>query len=277
MQGENSNLFDLTGRVAIVTGGGSGLGREFCDVLAEYGADVVCPDYYKERADETCKLIEKNGHRTLALQTDISSYESVRAMFSQVMESFGKIDILVNNAGISTMSRPIGQVELDDWHAVINTNLHGTFYCLKECLPIMENQRSGVVVNISSVLGITVTEPAMLSVPPYVASKFAIVGLTKEAAAEYAQYGVRVNAIAPGFHHGTRIGERPGAPRPERPMPPPGERPPVQGQSLQITRTPLGRTAEPSELKGLLLYLASDSSSFVTGQVIAHDGGLSVW
>jgi NAD(P)-dependent dehydrogenase (short-subunit alcohol dehydrogenase family) len=114
-----------------------------------------------------------------------------------------------------------------------------------------------------------VTPPAILSVPPYVAAKFAVVGLTKEAAGEYGQYGIRVNCIAPGFHHGTRLGES-GRVQ-SRQEKPPETRPEV------IERTPLRRTAEPEELKGLLLYLASDSSSFVTGQIIAHDGGLSVW
>jgi NAD(P)-dependent dehydrogenase (short-subunit alcohol dehydrogenase family) len=273
MQKENRDLFDLSGKVAIVTGGGSGLGREFCDVLAEYGTDVVCPDYYKDRAEETCRIIKKYGHKTLPIKADISRYEDVQRVFRQVVDTFGKIDILVNNAGISTVSRPIGEVELEDWHAVIDTNLNGTFYCLKECLPIMKQQNSGVIINISSVLGVHVTEPAMLSVPPYVASKFAIVGLTKEAASEYAQYGIRVNAIAPGFHHGTRIGERPGKPQ----QSPPPATPPTGELPLSVARTPLQRTAEPGELKALLLYLAGDSSGFMTGQVLVHDGGLSIW
>jgi len=269
MQKETSNLFNLTGKVAVVTGGGSGLGREFCDVLAEYGADVACPDIYKDRADETCDIIKKYGHKTLAIKSDVSRYDQVQEMFRQVMDYFGKVDILVNNAGVSALPGPIGEVELQDWHRVIDTDLHGVFYCMKEGLRIMEKQRSGTIINIASILGIMVTPPVVLSVPPYVAAKFAVVGLTREAAGEYGHLGIRVNCIAPGFHHGTRLGERGGIPQ-------------AQARSTKdrpeiVERTPLRRTAGPEELKGLLLYLASDSSGFMTGQVIAHDGGMSTW
>ena len=269
MQGETHKLNDLTDKVAVVTGGGSGLGREFCDVLAEYGADVACPDIYKDRADETCGIIEKYGHKTLAIESDVSKYDHVQAMFQQVMKHFGKVDILVNNAGVSALSAPIAQVDLQDWHKVIDTDLHGVFYCMRECLRIMEKQKSGTIINIASVLGIMVTPPVVLSVPPYVAAKFAVVGLTREAAGEYGHYGIRVNCIAPGFHHGTRLGERGGVPKEQAR--------PAETRTEVIERTPLRRIAGPEELKGLLLYLASDSSSFMTGQVIAHDGGLSVW
>lgn len=270
MQGKTHNLYDLTGKVAIVTGGGSGLGREFCDVLAEYGADVVCPDLYTDRADETCEIIKKYGHKTLAIKCDVTKYEQVQAMFKQVMDNFGRVDILVNNAGISAQPAIIGQVDLEDWHDVIDTDLHGVFYCMREGLRIMAEQKAGTIVNIASVFGFMVLSPAILSVPPYIAAKFAVVGLTKEAAGEYGKYGIRVNCIAPGFHHGTRLGEKRRRPQPKREEPG-GTRPEL------IERTPLQRTAAPEELKGLLLYLASDVSSFVTGQVIAHDGGLSVW
>jgi NAD(P)-dependent dehydrogenase (short-subunit alcohol dehydrogenase family) len=269
MTGDTHTLFDLTGKVAVVTGGGSGLGREFCDVLAEYGADVVCPDLYLDRAQETCEIIKKYGHKTLALEVDVSKYELVRAMFKQVMDNFGKLDILVNNAGISTRSVTIDQIDLDVWHEVIDVNLHGTFYCMREGLKIMTKQKEGRIINIASVLGLMVTAPDVLSVPPYVASKFAVVGLTREAAAEYGQYGIRVNCIAPGFIHGTRLGQDRGV-QPEKELP--------KGPPMDVaSRTPLQRTGDPKELKGLLLYLASNSSSFVTGQIIAHDGGWSIW
>jgi NAD(P)-dependent dehydrogenase (short-subunit alcohol dehydrogenase family) len=262
-------LFDLTGKVAVVTGGGSGLGREFCDVLAEYGADVICADIHMERAKETCRIIERFRHKAVAIETDVTKYDQVHAMFAQVMHTSGKLDILVNNAGISLPSVTIGQIELKDWHDVIDVNLHGVFYCLKEGLEIMRQQKAGAVVNIASIFGLCAADPAIVSVPPYVASKFAVVGLTKEAAAEYGQYGVRVNCIAPGFFLGTRLGQRTKALAP----------PPAAGQRAEAlaSRAPLKRTGKPQELKGLLLFLVSESSSFVTGQVIAEDGGWTIW
>jgi NAD(P)-dependent dehydrogenase (short-subunit alcohol dehydrogenase family) len=258
---------DLTGNVAVVTGGGSGLGRQFCEALAEAGADVVCPDLHKDWADETCSIISRYGHRTLPLETDVTKYEQVQLALRQVMDNFGKLDILVNNAGVSLPPSLIDQVDLTDWHEVIDVNLHGVFYCLKEGLKIMKRQRSGVIVNISSIFGLGVSRASALS--PYVASKFAVVGLTREAASEYGQYGIRVNCIAPGFFLGTRLGlEGPGASTP---------RPTAPDSSILAARTPLNRTGDPKELKSLLLYLVSDSSAFMTGQVVALDGGWSIW
>jgi len=268
MSGEIHPLFNLNGKVAIVTGGGSGLGREFCDVLAEFGADVVCPDLYKDRAEETCEIIEKHGHKTLALEVDVSKYDQVHAMFEQVMASFGKLDILVNNAGIAPPAVLIDQTDLNDWHKVIDVDLHGVFYCLKEGLGIMKEQGGGSIINISSVVGLIAAAPTGLPQAPYVAAKHAVIGLTKQAAAEYGQYGIRVNCIAPGLHLGTRLPESMGI-RPTKQEAKPHEQ-------MISSRTPLGRAGEPKELKGLLLYLASDSSSFMTGAVIVHDGGRSI-
>ena len=269
MSGELKKLFDLNGKVAVVTGGGSGLGREFCDVLAESGADVVCPDIYKDRAEETCEIIKKYGHKTLALQVDVSKYDQVQAMFRQVLSQFGKLDILVNNAGIAPPSVLIDQIELEDWHRVIDIDLHGVFYCLKEGLGIMKKQKIGSIINISSTLGFSAHEPDILAQAPYVAAKHAVIGLTKQAAAEYGQYGIRVNAIAPGFHRGTGL--------PESLKIKPSEEEGKKRYEIILARTPLGRTAEPKELKGLLLYLASDSSSFMTGEAVVYDGGITIW
>jgi NAD(P)-dependent dehydrogenase (short-subunit alcohol dehydrogenase family) len=269
MSGELNKLFDLSGKVVLVTGGGSGLGREFCDVLAEFGADVICPDIYKDRAEETCKIIGKYGHKTLALQVDVSKYDQVQAMFKQALSRFGKLDILVNNAGTAPPSVLIDQIELEDWHRVIDIDLHGVFYCLKEGLGIMRKQRKGTIINISSILGFSALEPEILAQAPYVAAKHAVIGLTKQAAAEYGQFGIRVNAIAPGFHRGTRLSE-------SLKVKPSEEEGKKRYETINA-RTPLGRTAEPKELKGLLLYLASDSSSFMTGEAVVYDGGITIW
>lgn len=269
MSGEVQRLNDLSGKVALVTGGGSGLGREFCDVLAEYGADVVCPDFYLDRAKETCEIIQKYGHRTMALKVDVAQYPQVKAMFLEVRNKFGKLDILVNNAGIAPASALIHETNPEDWQRVIDVDLNGVFYCLKEGLGIMVQKKSGAVINIASNLGIAASEPGILAQSPYVAAKHAVVGLTRQAAAEYGQFGIRVNCIAPGFHRGTRL--------PESLKVKADEKGDQERMQLILARTPLGRTAESKELKGLLLYLASENSSFTTGAVIVSDGGMTVW
>ena len=144
MTGETQTLFDISGRVALVTGGGSGLGRDFCEVLAEYGADVICPDLYKERAEETCEIIGKYGHRTLALGVDVSKYDQVQAMFQQVEAAFGRLDILVNNAGVTAPPAIIDQIDVGNWHKAIDVDLHGVFYCMKEGLKIMMKQTPAI-------------------------------------------------------------------------------------------------------------------------------------
>jgi len=262
-------LCNLTGKVAVVTGGGSGLGREFCDVLAEFGADVVCLDYYKDRAEETCAQIKKYGHQALAAQVDVTVYDEVKALFDLVNKRFGKLDILVNNAGVAPVPALIDETDVKDWHKVINVDLHGVFYCLKEGLKIMRRQKNGSVINISSYLGVSASAPDILPQSPYVAAKHGVVGLTRQAASEYGQFNIRVNCIAPGFHAGTRLPESLGI------KPKAGED--TARKALINARTPLGRTATPKELRGLLLYFASDSSSFTTGAVVVSDGGWTVW
>jgi len=265
MQREIHPLFDLSSRVAVVTGGGSGLGREFCDVLAEFGADIICPDLHKDRAEETCGMIKKYRHRTLPIEVDVSKYDQVQSMFKHVERTFGRLDVLVNNAGITTSRCAIDQMDIQDWHKVLDVNLHGVFYCMREGLRIMMRQKKGSIINIASIAGLCGIDPDMGLMSPYVTSKSAVIGLTKQGAAEYGLHGIRVNAIAPGWHLGTRLGPDAGIKRTEEEL--------NSWRQLLSSKTPLRRTGEPKELKGLLLYLASDASSFVTGQVIASDGG----
>lgn len=261
MSAEINPLFTLTGKVALVTGGGSGLGRAFCEVLAEFGADVICADIYPDRAVETCEIIKKFQNKTLPLKVDVSDYNQVKAMFRQAEDTFGKLDITVNNAGISTPGALIHQFDLNEWHKVINVNLNGVFYCMKESLSIMVKHHQGSIINISSSAALRAT--GYRHNAHYVASKHGIIGLTRHGAVEYGQYGIRVNCIAPGNFPGTKLSESAGIIRSAE-----------QVQTV-IQRIPLQRTGTLDELKGLLLYLASDSSSFVTGQVFAVDGGAS--
>lgn len=258
-------LFDLSGKIAVVTGGGSGLGREFCDVLAEFGADIICSDIYEDRAEETCEVVKRYGHRTLPIEVDVSKYDQVQAMFKQIVDRFGRLDILVNNAGITNRRCAIDQMDVQDWHKVLDVNLHGVFYCMKEGLRIMMRQKKGSIINIASITGLCGIDPDVGLMSPYVTSKSAVIGLTKQGAAEYGLHGIRVNAIAPGWHLGTRLSADAGVKRTEEEL--------NSFKQLLSAKTPMRRTGEPKELRGLLLYLASDASSFVTGQVIASDGG----
>jgi len=258
-------LFDLNDRVAMVTGGGSGLGREFCDILAEFGTDIICADIYKDRAEETCEMIKKYGHRTLAIEADVSKYDQVQFIFKQLEATFGRLDILVNNAGITIRPCPITELELEVWHKVVNVNLHGTFYCMKEGLRIMMQRKKGSIINIASIMGLCGEDPDVGLASPYVTSKAGVIGLTKQGAAEYGRYGIRVNAIAPGWHLGTRLALDAGIKLTAEEL--------KVREQLLASKTPMRRVGKEKELRGLLIYLASDASSFLTGQIIASDGG----
>ncbi|MBI4285179.1 MAG: SDR family oxidoreductase [Chloroflexi bacterium] len=256
---------NLTDKVALVTGGGSGFGRNFCLALAEAGADIVCSDLFQERADETCAMLEKYGRKSLSLGVDITRYPQVCEAFRKTKDTFSKLDILINNAGVTSRSTLIGDVDIAEWHRVIDVDLHGTFYCLKEGLRIMAAQKSGAIVNIASIIGITGVEHSINALAPYGAAKAGVIWLTKQAAVEYGRYGIRVNCIAPGWHKGTRLAMDAGVKRTSEEL--------QDWEQKVIKRTPLGRRGEADELNALVLYLASDDSSFVTGQTIAHDGG----
>jgi NAD(P)-dependent dehydrogenase (short-subunit alcohol dehydrogenase family) len=261
-------MFDLSGKVAVVTGGGSGLGKEFCDVLAEYGAGVACVDIRLERAEEVCAMIKKHGQATLALQTDVSKYDQVKNMYAGVMEKFGRVDILVTSAGVAPPVVLIDEIELDDWQRVIDIDLNGVFYCLKEGLGIMKKQRRGSIITISSVAGLIAVPPTGMPQAAYVAAKHGVVGLTKQAAAEFGQFGIRANCIAPGLHLPTGLPESMGYKSKN-------DTGKIE-MSAFTSNIPLRRAASPGEMKGLVLFLASDASSYVTGATIVEDGGLSI-
>jgi NAD(P)-dependent dehydrogenase (short-subunit alcohol dehydrogenase family) len=195
-------LFNLGGKVALVTGGGAGLGREFCDVLAEFGADVVCCDLRGDRAQETSGIIGRHGHQTLAVKVDVSEYDQVQAVFRRVEETFGHLDVLVNNAGITTRSTVIEEVEIAEWQKLLNVNLSSVFYCMKEGLRLMARQKRGTVINITSILGLYGSDPGIFSKAAYAASKAGIIGLTREGAAEYGRYGILSTASHPA---GSRV------------------------------------------------------------------------
>lgn len=262
-----ANLFDLTGKVSLITGAGSGLGRIFCEAMAEYGSNVICSDINEAWAQETSSIIAKYGVKTLVIKADVSKQDEVKALFKKVYQKFGKLDVLFNNAGIATKGARIHEMPLEDWNKVISINLTGTFLCMQEGLKLMLRQKSGSIINISSVLGIVGMDPDILAIQHYVASKHGIIGLTKSGAAQYGRDNIRVNAIAPGFYANTKLGDV--EKRTEQEMQ-------IFADKV-LALTPLKRFAEPEELKGLAVLLASDASRFITGATYITDGGWSAW
>lgn len=261
------DMFNLTGKVSLVTGAGSGLGRVFCEAMAEYGSSVVCSDINEAWAQETANIIAKYGVKTAVVKADVSKQDEVKALFRKVDREFGRLDILFNNAGISSKGARIHEMPFEDWKSVVDINLNGVFLCMQEGLKIMLRQKSGSIINIASILGLVGTDPAILATSNYVATKHGVIGLTKSAAAQYGPDNIRVNAIAPGFHPGTRLAET-------------EARTPEQVKEFRervVGLTPMRRVGKPEELKGLAVLLASDASSFITGATFVQDGGWCAW
>ncbi len=252
--------FDLGGKVAVVTAGGHGLGREYCLAMAQFGADVICNDIDFRLAGETLEALKPFGTRARAIQGDVSKAEDVDRLIRGTLREFGRIDVLFCNAGITNRFVMPHELTYEDWSKVLAINLRGTFLCMKTVLSIMLNQRKGSIISTASVAGLPGGFAPDSSV--YGTTKAAIIGLTRHAAVAYAKEGIRINAIAPGIHDTKPVGL--------------GISPEKQEELKPMiqARIPMGRIAEPSEIRGLAVYLASDASSYVTGQVFVADGGL---
>ena len=264
-----TGLFQLDGKVALVTGGARGLGRVFCEALAEFGADIALCDTNLEGALETAEYVRKIGRKSLAVRADVSDPADVQRMVEETVEELGTVDILINNAGITTKANKVADMPIEDWDRVLAVDLKGVFLCTRAVLPIMIRQGRGNIINISSIYGIRPLFQTCHSNPNahYAAAKAGVVSLTKETALEYAGEGIRVNAIAPGFYGG-KLAQWRNTPGEE-------ERRKMFEEAIALT-TPMGRRGIPKELKGLIIYLASGASRFVTGQVFSSDGGICI-
>ncbi len=248
------NLLDLnlTGKVVIVTGAARGIGRAIALEFAREGANVIVNDILEE-SSSVAGEIEKMGVKSLFVKADVSKEQEVINMFSRAVDAFSRVDVLVNNAGI-IRDALIHKISLEDWEAVIETNLKGAFLCCREAAKYMMRQGYGRIINISSVTG----QMGNIGQSNYAASKAGIIGLTKALALELARYGdITVNAIAPGLTRTEMTG-----------------RVPEKIIKRFIDRIPLGRMAEPEEIAHLAVFLASDKARYITGQVIAINGGL---
>jgi NAD(P)-dependent dehydrogenase (short-subunit alcohol dehydrogenase family) len=245
--------FDLTGRIAVVIGGTSGIGRAIAHGLAQGGADVVCTSRREEQVESTALEIEGLGRRTVRCISDVSSRETLENLLAETVKAFGKVDILINSAGRTKREPTLEQSE-DDWNAILEANLNGTLRSCQVFGRHMIANGYGRIVNIASLS----TFVSLFEVAAYSASKAAVASLTKSLAIEWAKHGVNVNAIAPGVFR-TALNQKLLDETP-------------RGQEF-LMRTPMGRFGKVEELAGAAVFLSSEAASFVTGEVLVVDGG----
>lgn len=242
----------LEGRKALITGAAQGIGKTVALLLASEGADVAVSDINMELAAETCREIEKLGRRSVAIEGNVADSNSAEAMVKEAAEKLGGLDILVNNAGI-TKDSLILRMKEDDWDAVINVNLKGTFNCTKAAVKLMSKQRSGRIVNIASIVGLM----GNAGQANYAASKAGVIGLTKTTAREFAARGITVNAVAPGFIATAMT-----------------EAIPEKAKEELNAQIPMGRLGLPADVAEAVLFLSGAGADYITGQVLSVNGGM---
>ena len=251
------NLFDLTAKTAIVTGGSRGIGKEMAEGLAEAGANLVLCARRAEWLDETVEEFRGREFKVEGMLCDVSKPADVEAVVSATVQKFGAVDVLVNNAGVSWGSMP-EDMPLERWQQVLDVNLTGCFLFAQAAGREMLKQGSGSIINIASISGLTSSANGPFYAG-YVASKAGLIGLTRELAASWGRKGIRVNAIAPGFFH-SRLADAAID---------------LYERSIQENNV-IPRVGNEGELKGVAVFLASEASSYITGQTIAVDGGMTV-
>lgn len=244
----------LENKVAIITGAGSGIGREVARLFAQEGAGVVLTGRTKEKIDNVCEEIIKEGGKAICVPGDVTNREDMKNAVNEAIRSFGRIDILINNAGIN-QDALVSRMSEEQWDNVIEVDLNGAFNCIQAVLGTMLNQGRGVIISASSISGIY----GNIGQTNYSAAKAGLIGLTKTLAKELGKKGIRVNAVAPGFT-----------------VTPMTSRVPEKILEIMKEKTPLNRLGEPRDIAQAYLYLASDEARFVNGAVLCVDGGLTI-
>jgi NAD(P)-dependent dehydrogenase (short-subunit alcohol dehydrogenase family) len=249
-----TSLFDLTGKKALVTGASRGIGRAIAVGLAAAGADVALASRSADQLEEVRRQVEATGRKAVVIPTDVSDADAVRGMVADALGIFGTLDVLVNNAGGSSFMGPFTDMRFRGWEKVMRLNVDSVVHACQALAPHLLERGSGSIVNIASVAGLT-GSPALAA---YGASKAALVSLTKTLAIEWGSAGVRVNALCPGWT-ATDLNRDLWSNE--------------QASAALMTRVPMGQWAKPEEMVGPAVFLASDASSYVTGQVLVADGG----
>jgi len=241
-------------KTTIVTGAASGIGKSTAELYAKEGANVVLSDIDEKKGNAAVEAINKNGGNAIFIKADVSSHDDCRSLVEQTVKHFGKLDVACNNAGIGGEQNPIADYSIENWNKVIAVNLSSVFYCMKYEIKAMLEGGGGSIVNIASILGNTSFENSAA----YVSAKHGVVGLTKNAAVEYAKKNIRVNSVGPAFIHTPLIADL------EKDK---------EALNFLVSLHPIGRLGKPEEVAELVIWLSSDKASFVTGSYYPVDGG----